>query len=317
MMKKILSLSLLACAAIILSISSCKKDDNPGDPAAGSFRISSEKYYSQNVVSGTTTYTYANNLLTKENYVEDSYTEEILFTYPDANTIIAAITSTEGNLEAHFTLENNKITEFIVPLQESKMSFSYNSDGSISESVSYYLDGTTWYPEMITTSVYSGGKLTTVNYGEDDGLGTIVNYQKDEIYYNGNEISEIITSYFDGDIWFDAEKVVYLHEAGKKVKISNFYSWDGTNWEVDYFTDYTYDENGNLISSAENGDAAYRTEYTYEAGKGNFSQIFGFLDYERFEPAPVKKAGGILQNLVKPQSQSDLKSLVKSHRISK
>ena len=302
----------LFAVSVLLILSSCNKDDNKEPNASSGFRIIAEKSYSSNAIDYTTNYLYTNNKLTKATSADEWSQQEIVFTYPDENNITATVTDGQTSFVATITLVNNKVDEFTVP-GDWKDTYSYNSDGTVAEQSSYYFEDTGWVLNYTITSSYNGGKMTEFIYSGDDGLGVMITYAKSEISYNGNEVNEIVTSFFDGELWYPMQKSVYMHQAGNNIKITEYYTQDGTTFEVDSYTDFTYDENNNLIGRAEDGENDFRTEYEYEPGTGNFGLIFGTSDYSMFEPRPVKKSGKFSANFVNSRGQINMAALFKTH----
>jgi len=278
MKKLVFKLSLFGLAMLLVT-PACNKDEDGA--LQFTHRIVSEKEYYNNQVDYETTYEYTNNKLTAIREVgDDAYT--ILISYPDANTI-AATGADFGT--ATLKLTNNLVTEVLMGTDE-KTLLSYNSDGLVTSVKEYEFD-VSWILEYESTYTYSSGKLVLISEIE---YGSEGNYEdKYTFSYNGAEINEQIGSYKDGNTWIDDYKMVYLYTNGKITKITYYYK-NSTTWAEDGYEEFTYDSFGNLTASIWGGETAYRTEYIYEKGNGNFRQIFGAVDFEYGYPIPNKKS---------------------------
>ena len=100
-MKQIRFVSMLAGSALLV-LSSCNKDENK-DTNTG-FRIITEKSYSANAIDYTDSYFYTNNKLTKVTSVGEWADQEIVFTYPNDNTIIGTVSDGQTSFDATITL---------------------------------------------------------------------------------------------------------------------------------------------------------------------------------------------------------------------
>ena len=220
--------------------------------------------------------------------------EVATFDYPEKDKIYIEYTSYEAGDEyegeMEITLEDGKIIEFMEDGTE-KFTITYNGSDQTEKVNLYYDDGSDWILFATITFEYDGGKLMEILYEEEEGEKS-----KDLYTYDGDQVDEIISSYYYSGDWIEESKDVYTYSSGRVTKIEYYYNYDG-DWEKDEHLQFSYDENGNLAATAEIDDEyddEYVTEYTYEKGQGNYRLIFGsfyfnddgFVDY----PTPTKSA---------------------------
>jgi hypothetical protein len=276
---------------LLCTLISCKKDKNDENK----FRVIAEEYFYNNEKGGEATYEYLDNKISEYRYDEDEgYYEVATFDYSEKDKIYVEYTShEEGEAykeEMEITLEDGKIIEFIEENNE-KFTITYNGSDQVEKFKTYYDDGNGWILSATITFDYEGGKLMEILYEETEG-----EKYKDVYSYNGDNVDEIISASFDGDNWTEEYKDVYTYTSGKVTKIVSYYKYEN-DWNKDDYTEFSYDENGNLAESTEideEYDDEYVTQYTYEKGSGNYNLIFGnfylndygFVDY----PMPVKSA---------------------------
>jgi hypothetical protein len=276
---------------LLCTLISCKKDKDDENK----FRIVAEKNYYNSSKEGEATFDYLDNKISEYRYDEDENNYEVAaFDYSEKDKIYVEYTRYEegeeyrGEMEV--TLEDGKIIEYIEENNE-RFTITYNGSDQVEEFKTYFDDGSGWTLSSTITFDYEGSKLMKTLYEETEGT----NY-RDVYSYDGDNVDEIISAYYDGDSWIEEYKEVYSYTSGKVTKIVSYYKYEDV-WDKDEYTEFTYDENGNLAESSEideeYGDE-YATEYTYEKGSGNYNLIFGnfyFNDYGMVDyPMPVKSA---------------------------
>jgi hypothetical protein len=279
---------------VILICCTCRKKDD--GTLTFDYRIISSSQYVYNLLDSKTTFEYSNNKISKVTLTEytngiSSNNEVDIITYPTATTIHLTTSTTQGNQSnpgvIDITLANNKVAESIMNMgsEKDKITFTYNSDGTVNKISAYYYT-TTWILSSEITYTYTSGKLTQVYEIEYSGTTT---FESKFVYsYTGDELKEEIQSYKQtGGTWVDSDKKGYTYTAGKISKITDYYK-SGTTWALSSSTDYTYDSDGNLIKESSPPD---RIEYAYEKGSGNYlllTNAFGNNQY--LYPTPHKKS---------------------------
>jgi hypothetical protein len=292
-------LKLTAILLSFVSLIGCKKDSNENNADIFSYRIVSEKIYTEGVLDFTGTYEYSNDQVTKFNSTEtyDSYSfkEDCLYEYPNQNKIILNWTDNDnGDIYEYITeikLENNKIIEYID--LETKDVFSYNSLGLIEKYEWYVDEGEGWVLYASESYTYNSGKLTQI-IEEGDGE------YKSTYNYNDELISDVIVYEKNGETWINYEKELYTYTNSKITKIQE-YNYSNDTWVIGGYIVYDYDSFGNLIEESyadfEN-DNDYKYIYTYEKGNGNFRQISVAFDHGWLSsnPMPSKKSKRIVKS---------------------
>jgi hypothetical protein len=280
---------------LLFAVTACKKKDDGS--LTFDHRIISMASYSGNQLEDQTTIEYSGNKISKVassyyNNGTSSGNEVYNFTYPNATTIHATTSSAQGTQTTtgtvDVTLANNKPTETIIVSgsNKDKTTFTYNSDGTVNKTSSYYYT-TTWILSSERTFTYTSGKLTQISEIEYSGTTTYEN--KYVFSYNGDELKDEIHSYKQtGGTWVESYKNVYTYTSGKISNIVEYYK-SGTSWIVSSSQDFVYDSDGNLIKES---SSTSRTEYTYQDGSGNFLLLIeslGGMGNDMY-PSPHKKS---------------------------
>jgi hypothetical protein len=205
--------------ALFLIIPGCSKKSN--DPTLFTHRVKSFKSYSNNVLNGQGTVEYNGNNITKVSNTSNdnnvTNTDVQVFTYPEANKIIATSSGTGSTTTTEITLTNNKITEVIETSgsssSEYKTAYSYNSDGSVAKRSEYNFTSV-WVLSYEDIYSYSSGKLTQISSISYSGSS---NYEyKVALSYSGDEIIESVHSNkAPGGIFTESGKDVYTYNVGK------------------------------------------------------------------------------------------------------
>ncbi|MCB8999448.1 MAG: hypothetical protein H6540_05185 [Bacteroidales bacterium] len=286
MKKSTLHLLVLGLATVIIA-SSCNKDKS--SEGNQTYRVISETEHYDTTQTFAANYTYSNNKISKAVMVSGEENGEIIFSYPNENSITASYNIGDLTIPVEFTLEDGLITEFFME-DTQKQNYIYNSDKNIQSYTSFSFSDGIWEMDETTVFTYTDGKLVktvTSSYGIETDM-TVYSYE-------GDNISEVITSYLDQDgLWVDYDKSVLTYTAGKvsNIVLSYYYISD---WFEDSQISFSYDKNGNLTKRSQvfsYYEGSYVTDYVYEAGSGNYGQIFGFIDYEIHDPRPNKKSAG-------------------------
>ncbi len=306
-MKNLLFKILLLSTVLLFISPSCKK--NKGDDLSSfTHRVVSSKSYENDQLNWQGTYQYSGDKLinASSESVNDNWSDEYIFSYPDNNTIIVNYTETYNSEEdegiINFTLENNNVIE-ILWANDEEVIFSYNSDGTFKSVQEFYYNGS-WTLGADIDYIYSSGKLIQILYIE---YGSEITYEDKTVFsYMGDEINyKIYSSKESGGGWIESHKYVYTYSEGNITKITSFYKNESSIWEESsYYEEYSYDSFGDLIEmTGHDGDNySYTTEYTYEEGVGNFHQITESLGnyFDPSEPIPNKKSQNREGNLLKP-----------------
>jgi hypothetical protein len=288
--------------ALFLIAPGCKKSSN--DPNVFKNRIISQSGYSNNTLDYKSLIEYSGNKISKITGTDFSRSTNNIstteITYPSANKINIVMHEYQTSADTwDITLVNNKPSESLYTYNShsSKTIYNYNSDGKLNKT-SVYDYTTTWVLSGETNYTYSSGKLTEISLVY---FGTHNYLNKDVISYSGDEVKEIIHS---GDasgsgILNEYSKDIYTYSAGKIVKITgyNINSNNSTWTQSGRNSDFSYDTDGNLISSSTSepypgGTDTYKDDYVYQDGSGNLLQISEAMGGSEniFYPTPHKKS---------------------------
>ncbi|MEA3476708.1 MAG: hypothetical protein U9R60_00890, partial [Bacteroidota bacterium] len=145
----------------------------------------------------------------------------------------------------------------------------YEYNGSVLQKIyTYEREFDEWEPSEITSYQYQGG-LVDLIYSLEYNAGT--------------------------NDW-DTTGTVGVEYAGGKVSKAIYMTHDMGAWIHDMDVNYQYDSHGNVISWNEiyqpDGDS-WKIDFTYEAGAGNFRQLFahkGYGEWGFWQPFPTKKS---------------------------
>lgn len=323
--------------ALILN-NSCKKDTNGIDENDGldttnieifGHRIISEKYYSSVLPNSEKIFTYSANKLSRITYTSDiNESAEYLLEYPDGNKIIVTcITKTDSTINERkneLKLVNNRVVEIIhysEGYMAGKTEFIYKNSGLIESVKEYYYNKKAWDLHREETFVYFSGQLTqriSIN-----NYTSSLDY-KYEYSYKGNEINEIVEynkGYSGSGAWNMVWKNVFTYTAGKITEIQNYDYIVVIGWDLFGNEEFKYDDNGNLVEHSEftHGDVEpwQKSDFTYEAGSGNFRQIYGIIDdWFPIFPIPNLPSPGSdmhMGNHMGTQNTSSLMNLLGQH----
>ncbi len=161
-----------------------------------------------------------------------------------------------------------------IELPSLRTNMEYENDLLTMETWSWY-DSTGYFPSTKIDYQYEGNKLkqTTHSYN----LGGAWQIEGGEVAtYSGDTLQTIMYSQYSDGSYFESYKYELTSSTQLVTKIEMFMN-SGGNWEPAGILTYTYDAHGNLLSDFYTDEGfSDKTDYTYEQGKGNFSQ-FNFM----------------------------------------
>ncbi len=185
-----------------------------------------------------------------------------------------------------------------------KWMHTYSND-LITQSFRYERNNWEWTPRDRHDYIYEGDLLKQVAmYIPGTGDWALV---KDIHYeYEGTQLKWIYTMMGVSGIW-DTVFMTRLYYQNKRVYISDDYSRTQSGWTLSTTNDYEYDDPGNIILWEEvdlNPESYFRLDFKYEAGQGNFYQVFR-TDYNSpwnfWHPWPTATKGRSLDGVYTEQ----------------
>lgn len=290
-MRKLLFNPLLIGTFLVLSFSSCEKDDGSIDEDISSYRISKISYergaYS-NLIQYLADISYENEkvatITIKENL--DSDTSYYKFGY-DVNTIYRSYYNINKELKSKQTceFENDKLlfwmleedyTDQLEPVE--KINYSYNGD-LLESFLTYDYLHDIWRSYMEGNYSYNNDLLKEYKLYFNWNEGAPEEFAVENSYtYKDNDVTFIERIDFADDQWSDDEIYHYhfTYAESKVVKIENYYiddqNIDSTLYEL---FEFSYDLEGRLQSTSyEDFNYNTKSEWTYEYEKGNGNIIF-------------------------------------------
>lgn len=310
----------LIYAILLLTLScsitvSCKKDNNDKPQKRikeirtstnedGDFSYSKELFKYQD-----------NKLLTYEVYSTDvnfkldalSYSYNI--TYPDANHIVMNTSFTQGyKMYTILTYLNDLFICSVFNQEYNGTTYSVMHDSIAYESGKpkrIYFDEDDLYYDI----VYNNAKATEFRM-IDNSYGNEKEESRTVVSYDGDRcvkmiIYEITNSELDPEVMLD---FTYGAHGLDKIFVSTF---ENGQWNklTNPYQEYYYDDDGYLTEKRISADYAEKTEYYYEAGKGNYTscfpqvgidELFGLISH------PVKKHPKQYNYILKFLNQPDL-----------
>jgi hypothetical protein len=291
--------TLLFFTFLLLTVA-CKKDGN--DPGS-KYRVTEWTGYYNDVVESHAHFEYNGNKISlmqiEQLGYSDQYSSKIVVSYPDENSALLICLSKEGSAWEQcgknlLTYDGGNITQFMdysfnAGSWEPYYKSTYNyENGKLSEEIDYYYGSGNWVANHKTTYHYNGNKLSeemSYNFQEDWKLD-----YKEIIYYNGDKFDSIVGyNIFSGSLYQDY-KYTFNYE-GNLIKTMNSYNYEEGDWIFDVSDSFQYDIHGNLTSMSEQDDSdSYKIEFTYEAGTGNYRDLFYYDDYFWYQmvPGPTK-----------------------------
>ncbi|MFK5855038.1 MAG: hypothetical protein QM503_02830 [Bacteroidota bacterium] len=303
--------------ATILIVTGCKKDNNDNHEPEYEYR-----------------------LIELTSSTQRSNEDIVIFTYNDSDKVSSWLGIYDGveEYKAEVVYPNENTVEFLlydifngVNELEEKIVYTFDNNQNISMVMGYYSNGTQLIIDYKSTFFYNtDGNVIQTNYYEIDDGNEELSSKNDFTYngslllehtiflYNGASLVPIlkttynhdngllnnsIDSYFDNNEWNESNKNEFFYN-NDAVEVINSYTNSGGNaWEISYTTNYTYDDDGNMVSSEEESSFGYSylESYTYEQKSGNLS-IFDFYNNYGY-PNPIynpnPKGNYILRNILK------------------
>ncbi len=131
-----------------------------------------------------------------------------------------------------------------------KVIYSYNSQGDIEEMVNYYWDNNNWENLYKTELIYTGGLITKgILKGWDDITLSWEVEQEVELSYNSNnQITMILTKDIDSQNNATPDyRTRYTYHSSNQIESINDQYWDNGNWVYESREEYSYNTN-NLLS---------------------------------------------------------------------
>ncbi len=186
------------------------------------------------------------------------------------------------------TIVNNKLTEQITQgfdfilngLQNSyKVTYDYDGNGNAYFIEDYEWNGTSWVADSQGTITYEGTVPKSAVFKGYDGTNW-VNEDKTTIMYNqDNTISEINDFTWDGSDWVLDYIDVFTYD-GNYISAVSSSDWDGTQWVDDGTITYMVDGSGNRTSKTDTYSGTTNYVYDITALMSNFTNPF--VDYTGF-----------------------------------
>ena len=296
----------------LLLLSACKKD-NPGGGinTTNYYRLSELTAADENMLDVKIVFTYEDNKVKEALKYDYTMKEQWrlanknVLTYPEANkainthyVFIPNDSSWNEEFKHEISLENGNITEDILYFWNNvwepfdKWMHTYSND-LITQSFRYERNNWEWTSRDRHDYIYEGDLLKQVAMyiPETEGWALV----KDMHYeYEYTQLKWIYTMMGVSGIWDTAFKT-RLYYKNNRVYISDDYSMTQSGWTLSSTNDYEYDDHGNIIKWQNvdlNPVSYFRLDFKYEAGKGNFDQVFR-TDYNEpwnfWMPWPTKQ----------------------------
>lgn len=268
-------------------VSCKKKSDNQGENSSTGYRIIQEKNYYNNLLEDRTDFSYSGNNLTEIfGYTQGTKAGpdgKITLEYEGGN--ISRVSVFANISGAWSIMEEALAVSYTGSLPAERIITTYDDTGSVTNQVRY-------------TDTYLNGQVNEEkSYSMQDG-SWVLEY-RDQYIYNAQGQLQNIRSYFgSGD---QRAAVTYLWQNNLIVEEQSSntdssllhkveYSYSGTSltgevrsvfidnsWTQTGTTSYVYDTQGNLSSQTDRYTTpsdVFRLDFTYEAGKGNFRQLY-------------------------------------------
>ena len=265
-MKKII----LVIATAML-IAGCGGSDSSDDYYKGPFRLSKIEEYRDNAPKALSLYYSYELAYGADNYLSTAVistsgsatSETAEYSFDDKGNLIKVVTPDE-TLEYTYDADDNLISNTTDDGNDGEadeaVTYTYDAEGNMTGYTSYDPIGTP--DDLVRLSYDAEGTLTTIEY--DSEADTIFE-EVHALTFNdaGNLTEDVITE--NGVAY---EKRTYTYNADNKLmKIELDSDMDGT---TDSYTDYEYDENGNMVRVAYYKGASLTPErealLTYERG---------------------------------------------------
>ena len=260
-----------------------------------------ESYYYQNtqwLKSGKTEYIYdnSNNLIEIYQYnVTNNQWENYwkqLFTYDNNDNQITYINAFwvnnawKNDVKAE-TIFNNGLLDTIFIFKanfqyweaQSKIGFTYNTQGLETLSEGYSFDGNYWSLNSKTVSSYTptdkiaevlstylngnqwiNGSKTNYNYNSNDLLVEKIQYQGDSLTWTNFQLQEFTydnalnqtkstIKYGSGNNWINGFESRVTYNSNNQREVMSYYKWNDTisNWANYYKLENVFDANGNVV----------------------------------------------------------------------
>jgi hypothetical protein len=269
---------------LLLLLNSCSKDEYSGDE----FRVKEWRTYFKDDLVEYTYLKYSGDRLTA--IYTEGFDYKIEVEYPSVDSIIANQYKhyDESELWTPYkkyimVTDNGKIVGSDIYVcnphedkwyQEWKYTYSY-LDSLLVEAVTYMYDVDQWVPALRQNINYDNGRKVG-SLGEIFQISTgewSYNSQSEYIYTN-DILYQVLTDYYSGNEVYESKTETYSYQDGSIVEISLNRINHGTELPEMIFT-FDYDTFGNMTGrTVGTPDVDFRTEYTYERGKGNSQQLF-------------------------------------------
>lgn len=264
---------------LLISLVMCNKDEYNPDK---DFRIIQTKSYTDDLLYEIADYHYSEDkIVLIERKIPPMHGWPEMYnktevSYPHGDSVVTRKYLEYNGLWEYFSMVINEIQEDKIirqsfaegGLEKIRNVYEYQYTGNqLSVTIMNIYDN----PYQKITYEYQGSDLVrrfNYNYAEDWVLNGI-----DTVYYNGNEVDSLIGYSITDGIRSIGYKDIYSVEDGLFIMMDHFEA-DSNSWRHNGHYEYKYNSHKDLSSrSYEIGGTVYKTDYYYEAGKGNEWQV--------------------------------------------